>query len=175
MKNIISLAFSVFVIFTSNAMAAEQPGMYGLLGVGSSPLAYPGGLQSGYGVSVGAGYNINQYYGIEGVAAGLGISSASEYTFTSFSATVVGHIPVYEGIGLYVKAGDGYTLATFSPAGGGQGSSTPISGSGAVYGAGFEFSYEGSSYRLGLDHYDLTASGVPLSTNYINVAGTTHF
>ncbi len=175
MKKIISLVFLLCVLPAASSMAAEQPGFYGLLGVGSSPLAYPGGSLSGYGASIGGGYNINQYYGIEGVLAGLGISSASEYTFTSFSASVVGHIPVYDDIGLYAKVGDGYTLATFSPAGGGQGSSTPISGSGAVYGAGFEFSYDGSNYRLGLDHYDLTASGVPLSTNYINVTGTTHF
>jgi hypothetical protein len=89
------------------------------------------------------------------------------------SLNAVGHIPLHNGVGLYVKAGEGENLVTEGSTNGGT--SQNLSGSGGIYGAGLEFSVDKQSVRFGYDHYDLTAGGVSLSTNYLNVTGTFGF
>ena len=153
-------------------MAAEEGG-YVLLSIGSSPVTDSAGTSSGLGIEGGLGYNVSRYLGVEAVAGGFGVSALARYNIVSLSISAVGHIPIHNGLGIYVKAGEGESFLTVSGTGGGR--SQEYSGSGGLYGAGIEFTADKQSFRIGLDHYDLSAGGISLSTNYVNLTGTVQF
>lgn len=155
----------------TSAMAAE-PGAYGLAGIGLSPMADNAGRTMAFGINAGVGYNLNRYVGFEAQTGVLGLGNS--VSAIPVAASVQAFVPVLKGIDLYGKYGTSYT--TLSSGSGATTSSA--SGTTSLWGVGLEFSPPGSkeTYRIGVEHYDLAVSpGMSLSTNYLNLTGTTRF
>ena len=156
-----------FIFASTSAFAGDLDiplGRYGLLGFGRSPLIDQYGKKTGYlGIAVGGGYNFNPYLGVEG-----SINSLAEpaYEAMSLSLVAIGHIPLIKGYGIYLKSGEGYNIVTIP--GFNAGAAATLTGLGLVTGAGIELTVNKEIYRFGIDHYDLTAGGVPMSTNFLN-------
>jgi len=169
-KILISL---LFLLGSSGALAAD--GAYNLVGLGLSPLSSDSITLFGFGVSVGGGYNFNQYFGIETQIGVMGIGSANNVAVMPIPAiTVNGYLPVREGISLYGKIGKSETIVGY----GSSDTQAHYSGQANCYGAGVEFSSTANkdTYRLGVDYFDLGATpGAALATYYINLSSTTHF
>ena len=147
-------------------------GLYGEFGFGSSPITDQSGTSSGWGANFGLGYNFNRYIGAETDMNVLGAFSGAAETATTFSIIAVGHIPVYRGLNIYLKGGESYNYVSYASTYSNSG--TTLSGSGLETGAGFEFTLNDSSMRVGVDHFDLTAGGLPVSTNYLNLSFVSH-
>jgi hypothetical protein len=155
--------------------ALPADGSYNLVGLGLSPLKSESSTLFGFGVSVGGGYNFNQYFGIETQIGVMGIGSANNVAVMPIpEITLNGYVPVGERISLFGKIGKSETIVGYS----GSDTQAHYSGQANFYGVGFEFSLTASkdTYRLGVDYYDLGATpGASLSAYYINLSSTTHF
>ena len=142
--------------------AEIKAGGYAFGDFGYSPLTdRNGNSSSGYGFGLGGGYSFNNYLGMEGALNLVGLSASTNITPVSISAAAIGHIPVYRGLNIYLKAGESYNILMTQ--------SSKSTGTGAVTGGGLEFVGNNGVARIGIEHYDLTAGGIPYSTNYINL------
>lgn len=172
MKTKIILAL-IATLFATSVSAVE--GGYKLVGLGITPLTDKSDTTYGFGVSLGGGYNFNQYVGVEAQVGVHGIwSNTNTYAYPLPAITLNGYIPLNEVTSLYGKFGKSETLVTV----GSGASQTNYSGVTNVYGLGVEVLLSGSkdTYRIGVDHYDLGfVNGSSLSANYINLSSTTHF
>jgi hypothetical protein len=161
------------VLGSSGALAAD--GAYKLVGLGLSPLSAESSTLFGFGVSVGGGYNFNQYLGIETQISLMGIGSANNVDVMPIpSITFNGYLPVSENVSLFGQVGKSETIIGYS----GSDTQAHYSGQANFYGVGFEISSSANknTYRLGIDYYDLGATpGASLSAYYINLSSTTHF
>jgi len=164
----------IFALFTFCATAADG-GVYNLVGVGLSPLQGQESTWLGFGVSVGGGYNFNQYLGVEAQVGVIGIGTSNNIAVTPIpSISVNGYIPLREGISLFGKIGKSETIVGYS----GSDTHAHYSGQTNFYGVGVEISSTANknTYRFGVDYYDLGAtSGAPLAAYYLNLSSTTHF
>jgi len=129
----------------------------------------------GFAVSVGGGYNFNQYVGLETQIGVLGIGTTNNVAVMPIpSLTVNGYIPVSERTSLFGKIGKSETIIGY----GGADTQAHYSGQANFFGVGVEVSSTANkdTYRFGVDYYDLGATpGAPLSAYYLNVSSTTHF
>lgn len=182
MKKQILLA-AIIALTVVTAEAAER-GAFAGAGVGLNTLNDSQGNSgySGTGLSMGlvARYNINRYIGFEGALNLFGLTGwsagAANLVAIPLSISVIGYAPVHEKIDIFGKLGTSYTTLNFSGAAGQPGSNL-ISSNTSMYGFGVEFSTgEKETYRIGIDHYDLSVvPGTSVSTNYLNITGTTRF
>ncbi len=156
-----------FILASTSAFAGDLDlplGPYGLLGFGRSPVTDPYGIKTSYmGIAFGVGYKFNPYIGVEGAINSLGEPSTEAM---SISLVAVGHIPLTKGYAIYLKSGEGYNIMTV--AGINAGGAETLTGLGLVSGAGIEITANQTIYRFGIDHYDLTAGGFPMSANFFN-------
>ena len=154
-------------LVTPSVFSAE--GAYNVVGLGLSPLVEQSNTTLDFGVSIGGGYSFNKYFGVEAQIGLLGIGSGNDVSSMPIpSVALIGYIPLREDSTLYGKFGKSATTVDSN-----------YSGTTNFYGVGVEFSSLSSpknTYRLGIDHYDLSlAPGAPLSTNYLNLTSTTYF
>lgn len=167
--------FGVILAFITSCATAADGGVYNLVGVGLSPVLGQESTWFGFGVSVGGGYNFNQYVGIETQISVMGIGTTSNVVVMPIpSLTLNGYIPVQEGVSLFGKIGKSETIIGYS----GSDTQAHYSGQSNFYGVGVEIlsTANKNTYRFGVDYYDLGATpGAPLSAYYINLSSTTHF
>jgi hypothetical protein len=171
MNKIIIALLTILIAFNANAV----DGGYKLVGLGITPMTNKDSTTYGFGVSLGGGYNFNNYFGIEAQIGDHGIGSNTNISVYPLPAiTFNGYIPINAGTSLFGKIGKSETSVTV----GSGGSQTNYSGVTNVYGLGAEFSSAVSkdTYRIGIDHFDLGfVNGSSLSANYFNLSSTTHF
>ena len=128
MKTKITLAL-LATLFATNVCAVE--GGYKLVGLGITPLTDHSDTTYGFGVSLGGGYNFNQYLGIEAQIGVHGIGSNTNITVYPLPAvTFNGYVPINEGTSLFGKIGKSETSVTL----GSGGSQTNYSGFTNIYG-----------------------------------------
>ena len=162
--------FVLLWVLASGALAGE--GAYNLVGIGISPLQLS---QWGFGVSLGGGYNFNQYVGLETQVSVLGIGTTNNVAVMPIpSLTINGYLPVNERTSLFGKIGKSASIVGY----GGADTQAHYSGQANFFGVGVEISSTANkdTYRFGIDYYDLGATpGAPLSAYYLNLTSTTHF
>lgn len=166
-KFIILIAAIVFETFSiSSAMAAEE-GFFSLIGGGVTPMKDSASTSMSLGLSLGGGFNFNQYVGVEGQFVLLGMATSNNLSAHPIAVMIIGYLPMQERQNLFAKVGKSFTTVTNGTA------DTSVSQSAMtnMYGYGIEFPYgEKMKYRFGVDHYDLSVvPGTTLSTNYVNV------
>lgn len=153
----------------SELAAAPLPtaGGYAGFGFGYAPVSGSGLITSGNGLSLGGriGYAWNPRVSTEVALGGIaGVKSgAADVGINMLSASVLGYLPVRSGVDAYARLG--YAVASV-------GLNTQLnkvskSKTGMTYGFGVQIGHgEKVSYRLGVDHYDLSAwSAMPISAN----------
>ena len=162
--------FAFLSVLTSAALAGE--GGYNMVGIGISPLQLS---VWGFAVSVGGGYNFNQYVGVETQVSVLGIGTNNNVAVMPIpSLSVNGYIPLSERTSLFGKIGKSETIVGYGDAD----TQAHYSGQKIFFGVGVEVSSSANkdTYRFGVDYYDLGATpGAPLSAYYFNLTSTTHF
>ncbi len=168
MKKFITLIAAIIfeTLSISSAMAAEQ-GFFSLIGGGITPMKDSVSTSISLGLSLGGGFNFNQYVGIEGQFVLLGMATSNTLSAHPIAVMINGYLPIQERLNMFAKVGKSFTTVSSGTA------DTSVSQSAItnVYGYGIEFPYgEKMKYRFGVDHYDLSVvPGTTLSTNYINV------
>jgi hypothetical protein len=164
MKKLILVVIATASFGLSSAMAGEGKGAFAEVGFGASPLTDVFGTTAGIGLSVGLGYNFNEYVGLEGEAGILGLSTGSSYGISFFSASAIGHLPITDRFSLFGKYGVDEVLVGVSSAGN---QSQSFLGAKTLYGGGVEFTaVDKSGIRLGYTHYDLGVQGLTLTSDY---------
>lgn len=149
--------------FTTDAPS----GLYAGFGFGYAPVSGSSLVTSSNGASISGrvGYAWNKHVSSELALGGIAFvkSGAADVGINMFSASLLAYIPVQERLDAYVKAG----YASASVGVGTPPNQTSKRKSGPNYGFGAEFGHgEKVSYRLGVDHYDLSAwSTMPISAN----------
>lgn len=175
MKNLMKVTALVAAMGLS--MAANAGGYWGG-NIGISPAAgndvtgsgNSAGITTTSGMGMGGilGYRVNQYMATEASFTLLGLgwkSGVSDVSADAFSASLLGYIPVSNTVETFGKVS--YSNSTVMYTGCAGCKSTQQSKSAISYGLGVEMGDKTLRFRLGVDHYDLSAyAGATLNTNY---------
>jgi len=175
-KNLI--AATLMMVVSMCAMAAEQGG-YGTYSMGIATVDDAKGNSgisgTGLGLSVGGGYNYNKYVGAEVGLNLLGVVGWQQVMAMPISVSVLGYLPIVDGINAVGKYGVANTTMYYSGAANSGGYT--LSGMTSLWGVGVDFApKDGPSYRFGVDHFDLSvAPGTSVSSNYFNITAVERF
>jgi hypothetical protein len=177
---------SVFVAILTSSIGidstnAGEEGRYREVGLDVTRVAGSAGTASTLGLNLEWGYKISQSLSIEGgLFKTLTPPISDNYDILSLSMSVVGHLPVHNDLGIYVKAGVNETsLRSTTDNGRGRGAGglygLGIVGAGGHYGVGIELYLDeqrDSSFRAGLEHFDITSGEETFSINSVNLTIT---
>ena len=155
---------------SEHAVAPQEvsaSGTYAGFGFGYAPVSGSNLVTSSNGASISGriGYAWNQHVSTELAIGGIAFvkSGVADVGINMFSASVLGYYPVQEGVDAYAKVGYANASVGLNT----QLNNVSKSKTGLTYGFGAEFGHgEKTSFRLGVDHYDLSAwSTMPISAN----------
>lgn len=178
MANKILIAATLMMIASMGAMAAEQ-GSYSTYSMGFATVddvkGNSGISGTGLGLSVGGGYNYNKYVGAEVGLNLLGVVGWQKVSAMPISVSVLGYLPIADGINVVGKYGIANTTMFYSGAANSGGYT--LSGMTSLWGVGVDFAPDSkTSYRFGVEHFDLSvAPGTSVSSNYFNITAVEHF
>lgn len=177
-KNLIALLLFVTSFGIAFGASAEEKGAY--YGGGFSYSAGSGGnltTTNGFGFSGRMGYDFNHSVAAEASIGFVGLgwtAGIQDVSALTTSVSVLGFYPVKDGTDVYAKLGYASSNLVY----GCSGCTTASATKGApTYGFGVEFGHGGeTSFRLGVDHYDLSAfANNSLSANDFTASVSTRF